>query len=360
MKTPQQELTRTVLAVLAIGILIAASFWILRPFLVAGVWATMIVVATWPLMLAVQKRLWGRRVLAVIVMTVVMLLVLVIPLALAIGTIVSNADTIVRWTATLANASVPPPPDWVGRLPFVGERATEIWAEVTAAGGQGLVARIVPYAGDVAKWFAAQAGNVGALTIEFLLTVVLAAIMYATGETAARGVRRFARRLAGDRGETVVSLAAQAVRGVALGVVVTALVQSVLGGIGLAVAGVPFAALLTAVMFILAIAQIGVVPVLLIALGWLYWNDQTVWVFALGIWTLIVGVLDNFLRPMLIRKGADLPLLLIFVGVIGGLIAFGVVGIFVGPVMLAVTYKLLEAWVDESPPDSGDRKPRSP
>jgi len=142
-------------------------------------------------------------------------------------------------------------------------------------------------------------------------------------------------------------LAGQAVRGVALGVVVTALAQSVLGGVGLAVAGIPFAAVLTAVMFMLAIAQIGPLLVLIPSVVWLYWSNSTGWGTFLLVWTLVVGTMDNFLRPILIKKGADLPLLLIFAGVVGGLIAFGLIGIFVGPVVLAVAHKLLSAWVDE-------------
>jgi predicted PurR-regulated permease PerM len=192
-------------------------------------------------------------------------------------------------------------------------------------------------------------GGFGLVSVQFLLTIVISAIMYATGEDAARWVRRFGRRLAGDRGDNVVRLAGQAIRGVALGVVVTALVQSLLGGIGLAIAGVPFAAVLTAVMFMLALAQIGAVPVLVCALAWLWWKDATAWFVALLVWTLIVGSLDNVLRPILIKKGADLPLLLIFAGVIGGLFAFGLLGLFVGPVILAVTYMLLDAWVAEAP-----------
>jgi predicted PurR-regulated permease PerM len=137
------------------------------------------------------------------------------------------------------------------------------------------------------------------------------------------------------------------VRGVALGVVVTALAQSVLGGVGLAVAGVPFAAVLTAVMFMLAIAQIGPLLVLGPSVAWLYWSGSTGWGTFLLIWTLVVGTMDNFLRPILIKKGADLPLLLIFVGVVGGLVAFGLIGIFVGPVVLAVAHTLLSAWVDD-------------
>jgi predicted PurR-regulated permease PerM len=184
------------------------------------------------------------------------------------------------------------------------------------------------------------------LFVEFLLTVLLAAILYAGGETAANGVCRFAGRLAGQQGEEAVMLAGRAVRGVALGVVVTAMVQAVLGGIGLAVAGVPFASVLTAVMFILSIIQVGPVPVLLPAVGWLYWSGHPVAGTLLLVWTVVAGNLDNVLRPILIRKGADLPMLLILAGSIGGLIAFGIIGLFIGPVLLAVTYTLLTAWIE--------------
>jgi len=130
-------------------------------------------------------------------------------------------------------------------------------------------------------------------------------------------------------------------------VVVTAVVQTLLAGLGLVAAGVPFAGLLSAAMLLLAVAQIGVVPVMLCAVGWLYWKDQAGIAIALLVWTIFVGTIDNVLRPFLIRQGADLPLLLIFAGVIGGLLAFGLVGLFVGPVVLAVSYTLLQAWVDE-------------
>jgi predicted PurR-regulated permease PerM len=184
--------------------------------------------------------------------------------------------------------------------------------------------------------------------------------LYAQGETAADGVRRFVGRLAGAPGEAVVRLAAQAIRGVALGVVVTAMVQSALGGIGLAVAGVPFAGVLTAVMFLLAVAQVGAVPVLVPAVIWLYWIDDAAWGTFLLIVTIVVGTLDNILRPLLIKKGADLPFLLVFAGVVGGLISFGLIGIFVGPVVLAVAYSLLGAWVrggQETRSPAGGREP---
>ena len=343
-----RDLARTTLAVLFIVGLIAVSLWILRPFLPPLIWATMIVVATWPLMLRAQERLWRRRSLAVVVMTIVLLLVFVVPFSLAVGVIVANSNEITGWAQSLGGLKLPAPPDWLQTLPFVGDKAATAWRDLAASGPEELAQKIAPYARNVAHWFVAEVGSFGIMTAQFLLTVVIAAILFARGETAAAGVRRFGLRLAGTHGESVVRLAGQAIRGVALGVVVTAFVQAVLAGIGLAVAGIPLAAVLTAVMFILGVAQIGPVPVLVCAIAWLYWKGDTGWATALLVWSFFVGSLDNILRPFLIKKGADLPLLLILAGVIGGLLAFGLVGIFVGPVVLAVAYTLARAWVDQN------------
>ena len=348
-----RDLTRTVLAVLIIGGLIAASIWILRPFLAAIVWSTMIVVTTWPILRRLQSVLWDKRWLATTIMTVALLLVFVVPLSAAIGTIVANADTIVDWANRLSDVKLPPPPAFVEKIPIVGEKAATVWREYAAKGSDELAEIVRPYAIRLTRWFVAEVGSFGLVSLQFLLTVVISAILYTIGEDTARWMLRFGRRLAGERGDHVVRLAGQAIRGVALGIVVTALVQSVLGGIGLAIAGVPFAAVLTAVMFMLALAQIGVLPVLLAGLVWLWWQGNTGWFVALLIWTIAVGSLDNILRPILIRKGADLPLLLIFAGVIGGLFAFGLLGLFVGPVLLAVAYTLLDAWVSEAPDADG-------
>jgi predicted PurR-regulated permease PerM len=349
----QRDITRTVLAVLFIGALISTSLWILKPFLGAAIWAVTIVTATWPLMVSIQNRLWGRRSLAVTVMTAVLLCLLVIPLWLAIGTIVSNADQIADWAKSMSAFEIPPPPAWLAGLPLFGGDLVAAWEKVALAGLQDFMKKLAPYGGIAIRWFATEVGGFGALVLQFLLTVIFAALLYAKGEQAASWIQRFGRRLAGVRGEHSVRLAAQAVRGVALGVVVTALAQSILGGVGLAIAGIPFAAILTAVMFMLAIAQVGPLLVLIPSMVWLYWSSQTGWATFLLVWTIVVGTMDNFLRPILIKKGADLPLVLIFIGVVGGLIAFGLIGIFVGPVVLAVAHKLLSAWVDEERTEEG-------
>jgi predicted PurR-regulated permease PerM len=344
--SPRSDLIRIVLAVLLIAALLAASFWILSPFLPSIIWGAMIVIATWPLMLRLQARVHSRG-LAVTIMSFGMVLVFVIPLVLAIQTLLDNADTIKRWANMLATVSIPPPPDWVIRIPVVGAKLAEVWTGVVAAGTEGLAARLAPYASAAAQWLLDALSGLGLIGVQFLLTVVIAIIMYTNGETARAGLIRFGRRLAGDRGESIVVLAGQAIRGVALGVVVTAVAQTLLAGLGLAVAGIPFAGLLTGVVLLFCIAQLGPTLVLLPAVAWLFWTDQTGWGVALLVWTVLVGAMDNVLRPILIRRGADLPLLLIFAGVLGGLLVFGIVGLFVGPVVLAVTYALLVEWANE-------------
>jgi predicted PurR-regulated permease PerM len=355
MSEPRPDLARTTLAVLFIGGLIVASLWILRPFLAALIWAAMIVVTTWPVLRRVQERLWRRRWLAVCAMSLALVLLFVVPLARAIGTIVEHPEDIVALGKKLAGAELPPPPDWLRKLPLVGERAAWAWETVAAKSTRELAAMAQPYAGTITSWFLAEVGNFGLVFVQLLLTVILCVVFYASGEAWARWMLRFGKRLANERGEETVRLAGKAIRGVALGVVVTALAQSILGGIGLAVAGVPFVAVLTAIMFILCIAQLGPVLVLAPAVGWLYWSGETAWGTALLVWTVFVGTIDNVLRPFLIKQGADLPLLLIFAGVVGGLLSFGLVGIFVGPVVLAVAYTLLDAWVREASHKGSER-----
>jgi predicted PurR-regulated permease PerM len=329
-----------------LAVLIIASFWILRPFLLSFVWAMMIVVATWPLMLKLQARL-RRRAPAVMVMSLAMLVVFFAPVVLMIQTLAENTDTIVGWIHALEGSEIPPPPAWVQSIPLVGDKVASAWTAVADAGKGALAARITPYAADAAKWLARAAGSVGVLAFQLLLTLIISVILYSNGEAARSFLVAFGRRLAGDNGQRVVLLAGAAIRAVALGVVVTALAQTVLAGIGLIVAGVPFAGLLTAVILLFCIAQIGPMIVMIPATVWLFWDDQTGWGTAFLVWSLFVGTMDNVLRPYLIRKGADLPLLLIFAGVIGGLIAFGVIGLFVGPVVLAVAYTLLTQWLEE-------------
>ena len=355
MTVQRAELGRITLSVLFIGGLIGGSLWILSPFLGAFVWATMIVVATWPLLRRVESMFGGRRTPAVAVMSLGLLAILIVPLGVALQAILGYTDEIVALLGRLPEMQLPAAPEWLGRVPLAGERAQAAWNQLAGEGFADLMVHAQPYFRSVGAWLAQQAGGFALLLVQFVLIVILSAVLYAGGESWAAWVRGFARKLADQQGDRMVVLAGQAIRGVALGVVVTALAQSILGGIGLAVVGVPFAAVLTAIMFALCIAQLGPIVVLLGATAWAYNSLGAGWGTFMLVWALVVSVMDNFLRPVLIRRGADLPLILIFAGVIGGLIAFGIVGIFVGPVVLAVAYTLLDSWVATAPSDSVGR-----
>jgi predicted PurR-regulated permease PerM len=355
MSEPNREpdLTRTTVGVLFLVALAVASVWVMRPFLLPLIWATTIVIATWPLLETVQRRLWGRRPLAAAVMVLLLIAVFLVPASGAIAVVLANADAIgaqIEWLRTL---TLPEPPAWIAELPMFGESLAASWSRLAADGPTGLGQQLAPYARDFAEWLLSQLGRFGMLLVDFLLTTVLAAILYARGEIAGGAVRRFAGRLAGPRGEAATDLAGRAIRGVALGVVITALIQAVVGGLGLLVTGIPMVGLLTAAMFLLSIAQLGAAPVMALASVGLFLDGSVGAGIVLAVWTVVVGGMDNVIRPLLIRRGVELPLLLIFAGVVGGLIAFGVIGIFVGPVLLAVSYTLLRSWVGDGVPASG-------
>lgn len=348
MADTQRDLARTTLAVLFIGGLIVASFLVVQPFLAATVWATTLVIATWPLLLQAQAAFGGRRWPAVALMTFGLLMIVLLPLSIAIGAIVEHSERIMTLIASIPNFHMPAPPAWLADIPLVGAPAAEGWQRLADSAASDVVRHVRPYVGTITNWFVGAAGSVGGLFVHLLLTIAISAVLYASGEAAGAWFSRFGRRLAGARGEAVVVLAGQAIRSVALGVVVTAVAQTFVAGIGLALAGVPRAGLLSAVILLLSIAQLGPTLVLVPAVIWLFATGATGSGIVLTVFTVMALTVDSFLRPFLIKRGADLPLLLILVGVIGGMLAFGLIGLFLGPVVLAVTYTLLQNWIAET------------
>jgi len=351
---PKVDLVKSTMLIVLIGALLAACFWVMRPFLPALIWASMIVIATWPLLIIVQDKVRGRRP-AVLILMGLLVLIFVIPFTLAVGTIVDNAPQLAALGKQVTAFEIPPPPDWVGQIPLIGTQVDEYWQKAAVASSGEFAQRLTPYLRNVAGWMVAQAGSFGMMLVHFILTLILTALLYSNGEAAADMIRKLARRIAEERGESSVVLACMSIRAVAQGVIITALVQSILAGLGLAVVGIPYASLLTALIFMLTIAQLGPGPVMIPTTIWLFWSGNTGWGTAMLVWSVIVMGMDNFLRPILIRRNANLPLLLIFAGVIGGLIAFGIIGLFIGPVLLAVCYTLMIAWISE-----GDQQEASP
>src|SRR5262249_33372623 len=203
----------------------------------------------------------GRRPLAVAIMPLLVLLAFIVPLAAAISTLLDAANRSPAVMNDFVAHGLGPPPEWVPNIPLFGTRLAGEWQTISSGGPEALAEFVQPYARSAASWAIAAPGGLGKTVVLVLLTVVLVAILYAQGEVAARGTLALARRLGGETGERTVRLAGQAVRSVALGVVLTALTQSLLAGVGLWLCGIPHPGLLTAIAFILGVAQLGPVPV---------------------------------------------------------------------------------------------------
>jgi predicted PurR-regulated permease PerM len=353
---PGGEITRVVLMVLVIALLLAGSFLTLLPFLGGLIWAATVVIATWPLLLRVRARTGKRQWLATVFMTGVILLVLIVPFAMAVSTVLDVLRSGPEFIGEYFQNGLGPAPDWLGKIPAVGDKLVAKWTELAAGGREGLIEAARPHFATAAQWAVAVTGGIGMTIVQILLIVLLVAILYSQGEIAARGALAFGFRLGGERGREVMKLAAAAVKSVAMGVVVTALVQSVLTGLALWICGIPKPAVFAALVFLLGIAQLGPLPIMIPAIAWLYWTNEPVWGTVLLVLAIPIGMLDNVLRPILIRRGVQLPMLLIIAGVIGGLIGFGVLGLFVGPVILAASYTLVKSWVADGP-QPGDTNP---
>ena len=345
------DLPQILFTLMFILLLIVACLWVVQPFILGFAWASMVVIATWPLMFKLQNLLWGRRSLAVIAMTIILLLLFIFPIALLVNSLIDNSAPVFAWAT---QSHMMPELTWLNSIPMIGEKLYSSYHKLVAGGGAAIMTQVQPYIGRTTGFFVAQAGHFGRFMIHLAVMLLFSVLLYWRGEQAAHGIRHFAFRMAGRRGDAAVLLAGQAIRAVALGVVVTALVQGILGGIGLAISGIPYATLLTVLMILCCLVQIGPLLVLVPAIIYLYWSGDTTWGTVLLIWSCVVGTLDNVLRPMLIRLGADLPMILILSGVIGGLIAFGMIGLFIGPVVLAVSYRLVSVWTHEAPPPSDD------
>lgn len=341
------ELIRRLAVILGIAAIAAVSVWIVAPFLLAILWAGTIAVATWPVLLRLQSMLGGRRWAATTILTLILAVGFFIPLLMVVGTIVQHAGDAADLARNLSANGLPAAPAWLETVPLVGRRAAAEWTALAALDAAAVQERLEPALKVATRWLVGSAGGLLQLVLQVILTTVITALMYANGEKIAAGVRAFFHRLGGEGAEALVLLAGSSARAVALGVVLTAVLQALLTGIALAVAGVPGAALLGGLALVLCLAQVGPLFILAAAVGWLYWSHQTTAAIVLAVVSLGLVSMDNVLKPILITRGANLPLLLVFVGVVGGMLTFGLIGIFIGPVVLAVCWTLLQAWVSE-------------
>lgn len=328
-----------------VGLLLALVVWcflLLRPFIEPLVWGTIIAIAVHPGYETLTARLGGRRALAAVLVTLVGLLVLSGPLSVLTMSLI---DTITSMTARMGvDVAIPPPPPELQQIPVVGEPIAQLWTLASVNLGAAL-AQIGPQLRVVAGWLLALVADAGFSLIKFVVAIIIAGVLLAHSRRASTVAHAFADRLVGKRGTQFADLAEQTIRNVTRGLLGTALVQSMLAGIGLLLAGVPGAAFLALIVFLFCVVQIGPVLVMLPAVVWAFFNTDTTTFVLLLIWAIFVGTIDNFLRPYLMSRGGSVPLLIILIGVIGGLLTHGLIGLFIGPIVLALGYELLRAWV---------------
>jgi predicted PurR-regulated permease PerM len=346
MSERRSQLIGNAVLLACVAVLVLGVLAVLRPFLSAIVWASIIVVATWPIMLHVQRLFGGRRGLAVAVMSAGLFAAIVAPVAFLLGTLVTRLPDLRDLGGRVLAGPWPSPPDWLERLPF-GAQLTAQWQQAATRTPDHWAELVKPYLANLAVWLSQHVGTLGSITVDFLLTLVLVVVFYLHGEALARWTQRLARRVGGARGIESAELAGKAMRAIATGVVVTALVESILSGFGLWLAGIAASGVLTSVIFILCVMQIGPLPVLVPGALWLLYQHQVGWGIALAVWAVLMSVGEGIMRPWLIQRGAKLPFMLVLVGVIGGLFAFGLAGIFLGPMLLAVAQRLMERWMSD-------------
>ena len=342
-----------------LGLFAYWSLELVRPFVPIVIWAILLAVALCPAYSWLARRLGGRRGLAATGITLVALATVLGPVSLLASSLAES----VQWLAAGLNSGtlkVPPPPAGVADWPVVGDEIDEAW-KLGADNLDDAVLRygsaVLPVGGTVIGKVAA----IGADVLKFIVSVVIAGFLFLPGPSLAAGARAFASRLIAPRGAHFVDLAGATIRNVSRGVIGVALLQALLAGIILYGAGVAGAGLIAFGVLLLCIVQIGPAPILLPVLVWIWMTHPTGFAVILTLLLVPVSLIDNVLKPVLMARGLTTPMLVILTGVIGGTLTHGLVGLFLGPVVLSVFYELVVAWtrLGQSPagPDAGSELP---
>jgi predicted PurR-regulated permease PerM len=329
---------------LLIFIILAWCLQILSPFISLIVWAGVIAIAMYKPFLKLQSLLGGKKKLAVVVFTVIGLAIVIVPAWLFVDSIVEST-TGVRSALDSGKVDLPPPGDQVKDWPVVGERVYAQWD----AASDNLEAWLSDHAETVKAVASALFGKlagIGIGVLQFVASMLIAAAFLANAETVARGTRLLVARLVGDEADAFIKLSSSTVTSVAVGVLGIAFIQAFLAGVGMIVVGVPFAGILALLVLIVAIAQVPPWIILLPVIFYVFSvEDSTVVATVFAVWSMAVSFADMVLKPIMLGRGVEAPMLVILLGAIGGMIMSGIIGLFVGAVVLALGYKLLEAWI---------------
>lgn len=340
------NLFKWMISLLIISIFIYVTFCIIEPFLFGFFWALMVVVTTWPMLIALQKRLFYKRYLAVCLMLILIASFFIIPTTLITLNVTKNAPLAIDWIKSITKNGMPHF-DFLLDIPYFGIDLHEKWLEFSDEGISDLITEFQHYLTLSIPWLIEQILNVGSFVFHCGVMLIFSALLYLKGEFIAKNLYYFANKLFSNYGIQAVSLAGRSIRAVALGIILTAAVLAILGGSSLAITQTPFPGIVTVLLFICCIVQIGPVLIMIVAITWQFYHGHTTAAIILIVCALILTTLDSVMRTLLIKKGVDLPFFLILFGVVGGMFAFGTMGLFIGPVMLALVHNFIRVWLQE-------------
>lgn len=335
----EQNIGWAMLLALAFGCLV-----VLRPFVSALLWAVVLCFSSWPLYRRLLRLLGNRGTLAASLMTLTMVLVLLLPFVIVGTTLASNVKELTAATRKWIQEGPPAPPAWLAKVPVVGQQAGEYWQSLAQDTAK-LWTEAQRFLEPVSAWLLKASLALGGGLLELALSIFIAFFLFRHGTSLAARLSTSVERIGGERGQYLLTVAGKTVRGVVYGILGTALAQAVVAGIGFLIAGVPGVALLALLVFFASVVPVvGTALVWGPAALWLFNQGSTGWAIFMVIWGVGVANLDNVVKPWLISQGSNLPFILIFFGVLGGAITFGFIGVFLGPTLLAVGFRLIEEW----------------
>jgi len=324
-------------------------FVIMKPFVPILAWGVVIATAGYPGYRKLCGWLGGREKLAAVLCTLLLLSVVVIPAVLLAGTLTHGAQAMAGHMEK-GDLRIPPPPDKVQTWPVIGKPLYRLWIDASQNLGE-ILSKVTPMVQQRVPALLSAGAQVGVTLLQFVISILLAGFVLMNSQSNAQFAHQLFRRIFGEKGPEFEALTASTVRSVTNGILGVALIQSVLASLGFLVVGLPGAGLWTLLFFIAAVLQFGVVVLVPAAIyGFAITSTTSAIIFA--VWCAFVGLIDNFLKPVLLGRGSQVPTLVIFVGVIGGFVAMGIIGLFVGAIILAVGYKLFLAWLEDVDLDS--------
>jgi predicted PurR-regulated permease PerM len=338
-------------------LLVAWCFQLVRPFIVPVVWAVIIATAVQPAYSRLVSVLHGRNGLAATLFTLVALVLLFVPTAMFTQTALEGVRAIAGHLEE-GTVTIPPAPAELATWPVVGEPIHRFWG-LASVNLETALSQVRPQLIALSSWLLSMAAGVGLGLLQFIISIAIAGVLLARGASGARTVQAIATRLAGERGPGFADLASATVRSVAQGVLGVAVIQSVLAGIGLIAVGVPAAGLWALLVLLVAIVQLPPLLILGPIIIYVFSTAGTVTATLFAIWGVLVSMSDTFLKPLLLGRGVEIPMLVILVGAIGGMMSMGIIGLFVGSVVLGLSYELFVAWLraenlaEEAPPAPG-------